>query len=72
LVLALIAIVAFGIGFTIHRLFVVAVVFALLWLISLLRAACAAGRAARGGRRPAVVASSQPVFPNILRQHFPG
>jgi hypothetical protein len=33
--LALIAIVAFGVAFTIHWLFVVAVVFALLWLISL-------------------------------------
>jgi hypothetical protein len=33
--LALIAIVAFGVAFTVHWLFVVAVVFALLWLISL-------------------------------------
>jgi hypothetical protein len=33
--LALIAIVAFGVAFTIHWLFVVAIVFALLWLISL-------------------------------------
>jgi hypothetical protein len=32
-VLALLAIVAFGVGFTIHWLFVVAVVLALLWLI---------------------------------------
>ena len=31
--LALLAIVAFGVGFTIHWLFVVAVVLALLWLI---------------------------------------
>ena len=31
--LALLAIVAFGVGFTIHWLFVVAVVVALLWLI---------------------------------------
>jgi hypothetical protein len=34
LLLALIAIVAFGVAFTVHWLFVVAVVFALLWLIS--------------------------------------
>jgi len=33
--LALLAIVAFGVGFTIHWLFIVAVVLALLWLISL-------------------------------------
>jgi hypothetical protein len=32
--LALLAIVAFGVGFTIHWLFIVAVVAALLWLIS--------------------------------------
>jgi hypothetical protein len=31
--LALLAIVAFGVGFTIHWLFIVAVVLALLWLI---------------------------------------
>jgi hypothetical protein len=36
LVLALLAIVAFGVGFTIHWLFVIAVVAALLWVISLL------------------------------------
>jgi len=34
-ILALLAIVAFGVGFTIHWLFVVAVVLALVWLISL-------------------------------------
>ena len=33
--LALLAVVAFGVGFTIHWLFVVAVILALLWLISL-------------------------------------
>jgi hypothetical protein len=33
--LALLAIIAFGVGFTIHWLFVVAVVSALLWVISL-------------------------------------
>lgn len=33
-VLALLAIVAFGVGFTVHWLFVVAVVAALIWLIS--------------------------------------
>jgi hypothetical protein len=43
-VLALLAIVAFGVGFTIHWLFIVAVVVALLWLISFLM-----GRT--GGRR---------------------
>jgi hypothetical protein len=32
--LALLAIVAFGVGFTIHWLFIVAVVLALVWLIS--------------------------------------
>ena len=36
LVLALLAIVAFGVGFTIHWLFLIAVVAALLWVISLL------------------------------------
>jgi hypothetical protein len=34
-ILALLAIVAFGVGFTIHWLFVVAAVLALVWLISL-------------------------------------
>jgi hypothetical protein len=34
-ILALLAILAFGLGFTIHWLFVVAVVLALVWLISL-------------------------------------
>jgi hypothetical protein len=34
-VLALLAIVAFGVGFTIHWLFVVAVVFALVWVIAM-------------------------------------
>jgi hypothetical protein len=33
--LALLAIVAFGVGFTIHWLFIVAVVLALVWLIAL-------------------------------------
>ena len=32
--LALLAIVAFGVGFTVHWLFIVAVVLALVWLIS--------------------------------------
>jgi CRISPR/Cas system CMR-associated protein Cmr1 (group 7 of RAMP superfamily) len=35
ILLALLAIVAFGVGFTIHWLFIVAIVLALLWLISL-------------------------------------
>ena len=34
-ILALLAIIAFGVGFTVHWLFVVAVVLALVWLISL-------------------------------------
>ena len=34
-ILALLAIVAFGVGFTIHWLFIVAAVLALIWLISL-------------------------------------
>jgi hypothetical protein len=33
--LAVLAIVAFGVGFTIHWLFIVAAVLALIWLISL-------------------------------------
>ena len=35
-ILALLAVVAFGVGFTIHWLFVVAVILALVWLISFL------------------------------------
>src|SRR5579884_2234956 len=35
IVLALLAIVAFGVGFTIHWLFIVAAVLALIWLIAL-------------------------------------
>jgi hypothetical protein len=34
-VLALLAIIAFGVGFTMHWLFIVAAVLALVWLISL-------------------------------------
>jgi len=41
--LALLAIIAFGVGFTVHWLFVVAVVLALVWLISLF-AGTAGGR----------------------------
>jgi hypothetical protein len=36
ILLALLAIVAFGVGFTVHWLFVVAVVLALIWVISFL------------------------------------
>jgi hypothetical protein len=36
IVLAVLAIVAFGVGFTIHWLFIVAAVLALIWVISLL------------------------------------
>ncbi|MGH3009469.1 MAG: hydrophobic protein [Gaiellaceae bacterium] len=35
-VLAVLAIIAFGVGFTVHWLFIVAAVLALIWLISLL------------------------------------
>ena len=35
IVLAVLAIIAFGVGFTIHWLFIVAAVLALIWLISL-------------------------------------
>jgi hypothetical protein len=44
--LALLAIIAFGVGFTVHWLFIVAVVLALVWLISLL--AGASGGRSRG------------------------
>lgn len=33
--IALLAIIAFGVGFTVHWLFIVAVIAALLWLVSL-------------------------------------
>jgi hypothetical protein len=33
--LAILALIAFGVGFTIHWLFIVAVVLALLWLVSM-------------------------------------
>jgi hypothetical protein len=45
-ILALLAVIAFGVGFTIHWLFVLAVVFALVWLIMLF-----AGGAGRRTRR---------------------
>jgi hypothetical protein len=45
-VLAVLAIIAFGVGFTIHWLFVVAAVLALVWLISLF-----AGGLGRSGAR---------------------
>ena len=35
LLLALLAIIAFGVGFTVHWLFIVAVVLALVWLIAI-------------------------------------
>ena len=44
--LALLAIIAFGVGFTVHWLFIVAVVLALVWLISVL--AGGAGGRSRG------------------------
>ena len=44
--LALLAIIAFGVGFTVHWLFIVAVVLALVWLISVF-AGGAGGRSRR-------------------------
>jgi hypothetical protein len=44
--LALLAIIAFGVGFTVHWLFIVAVVLALVWLISFF--AGASGGRSRG------------------------
>jgi hypothetical protein len=46
IVLAVLAIIAFGVGFTIHWLFIVAAVLALIWLISLF-----AGGFGRSGSR---------------------
>jgi hypothetical protein len=43
-VLALLAILAFGVGFTIHWLFVVAAVLALVWLITLFAGGVGANR----------------------------
>jgi len=47
IVLALLAIVAFGVGFTIHWLFIVAAVLAIIWLIMLF----AGGVGSRAGAR---------------------
>jgi hypothetical protein len=47
--LAILAIIAFGVGFTIHWLFVVAIILALLWLIACSWGASAAARVAAGG-----------------------
>jgi hypothetical protein len=47
LLLALLAIVAFGVGFTIHWLFVVAIVLALVWVISFLAGGIGGGRRSR-------------------------
>jgi hypothetical protein len=44
--LAVLAIIAFGVGFTVHWLFIVAVIAALLWLVSLFLGG--AGGRARG------------------------
>jgi hypothetical protein len=44
--LAVLAIIAFGLGFTLHWLFVIAVVLAVIWLISLF-AGAAGGRSRR-------------------------
>ena len=48
-VLAILAIIAFGVGITIHWLFVVAAVLALIWLITLFTGGIGANRA--GWRR---------------------
>ncbi|MFN2629529.1 MAG: hydrophobic protein [Gaiellaceae bacterium] len=45
--LAVLAIIAFGVGFTIHWLFIVAAVLALIWLITLFTG----GLGTRSGRR---------------------
>jgi len=47
IVLALLAIVAFGVGFTIHWLFIVAAVLALIWLIALFTGGIAGRTGAR-------------------------
>jgi hypothetical protein len=47
IVLAVLAIVAFGVGFTIHWLFIVAAVLALVWVISLLTGGIGGRRRAR-------------------------
>jgi hypothetical protein len=44
--LAVLAIIAFGLGFTLHWLFVIAAVFAVIWLIGLF-AGAAGGRSRR-------------------------
>ena len=44
--LALLALIAFGVGFTVHWLFIVAVILALVWLISVF--AGSAGGRSRG------------------------
>jgi hypothetical protein len=49
IVLALLAIVAFGVGFTIHWLFVVAVILALVWVISVFTGGIG-GRSRRASR----------------------
>jgi hypothetical protein len=46
ILLALLAVILFGVGFTVHWLFIVAVVLALIWLISLFT-----GGFGRGGAR---------------------
>jgi hypothetical protein len=47
ILLAILAIVAFGAGFTIHWLFIVAAVLALVWVISLLTGGIGGRRRAR-------------------------
>jgi hypothetical protein len=50
--LALLAIIAFGVGFTIHWLFIVAIVLALVWLISTLAGGIGGRSRGRGGNAP--------------------
>ena len=46
ILLALLAIIAFGVGFTVHWLFIIAVIAALLWLIAVFTGGL--GRRSRG------------------------
>jgi len=48
--LAILALIAFGVGFVVHWLFIVAIVLAVIWLISLFTGGL--GRAGRDAGRP--------------------
>lgn len=47
IVLAVLAIILFGVGFAVHWLFIVAAIVALIWLISLFAGGIGGGRGAR-------------------------